>query len=221
LLALLESKYEEINELGCFMAVEVARKSEIPKMFSEGIVTLLKRFATNETTTTTKTLSMLTLMLLEIDITEIVAPARSTPTIPMPNSDLDEWLSFFGPDLAALADLLKKNSITVSNIVYLTETDMEQLQIPLGPRRKLQNAIKSLKHYLSGNSLPIQCLNQENDQETIGPCLVCAESPKQVCCVPCGHVVLCETCAEIIRARKDRCIICRKPVKQFVRMFIL
>eukprot|EP00727_Mastigamoeba_balamuthi_P004217 m51a1_g13793 hypothetical protein (421) ;mRNA; f:342637-344018 len=48
--------------------------------------------------------------------------------------------------------------------------------------------------------------------ESAQACLVCCDGPREVCFVPCGHVVTCSRCAAILLARKDRCIVCRAEV---------
>ena len=47
-------------------------------------------------------------------------------------------------------------------------------------------------------------------------CIVCLSSESKICFVPCGHVVACNECAEILKSREDPCVICRSPITTFV-----
>ena len=61
-----------------------------------------------------------------------------------------QWLEDLG--LGQYAPIFPKNSIELDHLPYLTEDDLRELHIPLGPRRKLQAAVKSL----SANEPPAQ-----------------------------------------------------------------
>lgn len=39
-----------------------------------------------------------------------------------------------------------------------------------------------------------------------------------VIAVPCGHVCMCETCAEVHRSRSENCPICRSVTTDFIRL---
>ncbi len=41
-------------------------------------------------------------------------------------------------------------------------------------------------------------------------CIICEDIPRQICCAPCGHVVLCKTCS----AKVNDCPICRTKITQ-------
>ncbi|ABY65789.1 inhibitor of apoptosis protein 2 [Orgyia leucostigma nucleopolyhedrovirus] len=47
-------------------------------------------------------------------------------------------------------------------------------------------------------------------------CKICFERERQICFAPCGHLSTCERCAQ----RCVRCCMCRKPVKDKIRVFI-
>jgi len=51
------------------------------------------------------------------------------------------------------------------------------------------------------------------------PCLICLDKPKNVLLYPCGHSVLCQTCAARYYSRKRPCLCCRKPVKRVVPIY--
>ncbi|KFB47152.1 AGAP005955-PA-like protein [Anopheles sinensis] len=48
-------------------------------------------------------------------------------------------------------------------------------------------------------------------------CVVCVVNPKEVICLPCGHVCLCENCAQRI---KDNCPVCRAVIETKAAAFI-
>ena len=56
--------------------------------------------------------------------------------------DIFQWLEDLG--LGQYAPIFAKNSVELDHLPYLTEDDLRELDIPLGPRRKLQAAVKSL-----------------------------------------------------------------------------
>lgn len=53
-----------------------------------------------------------------------------------------------------------------------------------------------------------------NDEQR---CVVCVDNPKEVICLPCGHVCLCENCAEKI---KLNCPVCRSKIESKAAAFI-
>lgn len=53
-----------------------------------------------------------------------------------------------------------------------------------------------------------------NDEQR---CVVCVDNPKEVICLPCGHVCLCENCAEKI---KLNCPVCRSKIQTKAAAFI-
>ncbi|XP_065090491.1 mitochondrial E3 ubiquitin protein ligase 1 [Ochlerotatus camptorhynchus] len=53
-----------------------------------------------------------------------------------------------------------------------------------------------------------------NDEQR---CVVCVDNPKEVICLPCGHVCLCENCAEKI---KLNCPVCRAKIESKAAAFI-
>jgi class 3 adenylate cyclase/tetratricopeptide (TPR) repeat protein len=59
------------------------------------------------------------------------------------NSDLATWLETQG--LGQYASLLKDNEVDLDALQLLTEADLHELGIPLGPRKKLLRAIATLK----------------------------------------------------------------------------
>lgn len=53
-----------------------------------------------------------------------------------------------------------------------------------------------------------------NDEQR---CVVCVDNPKEVICLPCGHVCLCENCAEKIHSS---CPVCRSDIESKAAAFI-
>ncbi len=57
--------------------------------------------------------------------------------------DIAQWLEGLG--LGRYAQAFAENSVEIDHLPYLTEDDLKGLDIPLGPRRKLQAAIEALR----------------------------------------------------------------------------
>jgi len=52
-------------------------------------------------------------------------------------------------------------------------------------------------------------------------CLCCYAAPKQACLVPCGHLAFCTRCAQLLNEYGQPCPLCRKPIEQVIRAFIV
>ena len=50
-------------------------------------------------------------------------------------------------------------------------------------------------------------------------CVVCMEQEKSYVLVPCGHAVVCQSCAENIMATTRACPVCRQHVEQVIKLF--
>jgi hypothetical protein len=51
-------------------------------------------------------------------------------------------------------------------------------------------------------------------------CVVCFDAPKDHAIVPCGHVCVCEACAEqLTKTRTPSCPVCREPIQQTMKVF--
>jgi len=50
-------------------------------------------------------------------------------------------------------------------------------------------------------------------------CVVCMEQEKSYVLVPCGHAVVCKSCAEDIVAMSRECPVCRRSVEQVIKLF--
>ena len=51
-------------------------------------------------------------------------------------------------------------------------------------------------------------------------CVVCFDAPKDHIIVPCGHMCVCEACAEqLTQTRTPMCPVCRGPILQTVKVF--
>jgi rubrerythrin len=206
LVSLLESKHTAVQELGCFMVLaEVCNRSEISKMFMEGVVDLLKKFAADTTASSTmKKISRMALARLGIEVL-----VQHQPATEQSMNNLQEWLEMLG--LASLHNVLEKHEISMDNVQYVTGDDLEKIGVALGPRKKLLNAVQSLNRH-SQKEFRSHTAQHE-------PCLICFDGIKEMCFIPCGHVATCEQCAQITLARQDKCPICRTPVTQFVKPF--
>jgi hypothetical protein len=51
-------------------------------------------------------------------------------------------------------------------------------------------------------------------------CVVCFDAPKEYAIVPCGHVCVCESCAEqLTKTRTPMCPMCRGPIRETMKVF--
>lgn len=50
-------------------------------------------------------------------------------------------------------------------------------------------------------------------------CLVCFDAPRNVVCVPCGHVCMCMRCADRVERSTHHCIVCRAAIQSIVQVF--
>lgn len=50
-------------------------------------------------------------------------------------------------------------------------------------------------------------------------CIVCLEAARSHALVPCGHYIMCATCAAESLARNPECPCCRKPVEGVIRIY--
>jgi hypothetical protein len=228
LMDLITSKYPEVVELGCFLSYTVCDKGDIPKLFNEGVVGTLKSIVSKgrenpENYLQSSKLAKLTLTNLEISTDDIennlkassTSLSTSTSIQPLadPIQDLSSWLSALG--LQDHAHVFTTHKIEFEDLVLLQDADVDSFDLPLGPKRRLQNALLSLRR---GRGLVAAAAAPEASSST-GSCLICFDAPKDTVLVPCGHVATCEQCAQILRARKDKCVICRTPVERIVKPF--
>lgn len=49
-------------------------------------------------------------------------------------------------------------------------------------------------------------------------CMVCMESRKSACCIPCGHISMCYACANEVQSKTGVCPICRSPISFVMRI---
>lgn len=74
--------------------------------------------------------------------------------------DLTEWLAAIG--LEKFADIFAEQEIALEHLVLLTESDVRELGLPIGPRRKLLTAIGGLR---ANASSPFEPSAGQNDAE--------------------------------------------------------
>jgi hypothetical protein len=72
---------------------------------------------------------------------------------------------------------------------------------------------------LGGSAVPPAAPAPHPDaEETM--CVVCFDAPKDHAIVPCGHICVCEACAEkLTKTRKPTCPVCREPIQQTMKVF--
>jgi len=216
LVDLLESDYESVKLLGTFLAVVTTKsKTSISTLFLEGAVKILTNIS--KTYPNYSAISKFSLLALhELGITPEIPQNNPSNTLNLStNQDITSWLEFL--QLSEFLPIFQKNQITWEIIPLLTEKDLAEMEIPLGPRKKLFQAIQSI----IGGKIP-SGKKVEKEGEDDHTCLVCCERSREICFVPCGHVIVCETCASILKARGEvKCVICRRVVERSVKTFYI
>ncbi|XP_058462180.1 mitochondrial E3 ubiquitin protein ligase 1 [Malaya genurostris] len=84
-------------------------------------------------------------------------------------------------------------------------------------RKKMEWNEQNLRNRLDKSRAQRRALARQqvfNDEQR---CVVCVDNPKEVICLPCGHVCLCENCAEKI---KLNCPVCRSKIETKAAAFI-
>ncbi|XP_058101610.1 putative E3 ubiquitin-protein ligase XBAT34 isoform X1 [Magnolia sinica] len=74
---------------------------------------------------------------------------------------------------------------------------------------------------LSMPAVEVQPVKSEiiEDGDASSLCVICLDAPKEVVCVPCGHVIGCMSCLNDIKAKKLGCPICRAKIDQIIKIF--
>lgn len=84
-------------------------------------------------------------------------------------------------------------------------------------RKKKEWEERRLRERLEQSRIQRRALARQqvfNDEQR---CVVCVDNPKEVICLPCGHVCLCENCAEKIHSS---CPVCRSQIESKAAAFI-
>jgi len=59
----------------------------------------------------------------------------------------------------------------------------------------------------------------ENGENEIGrECVICMSEPRDTTVLPCKHMCLCSSCAEVLRHQSNKCPICRSTVKSMIEI---
>src|SRR5215471_15531437 len=72
--------------------------------------------------------------------------------------DLARWLEKL--DLGKYAEILAKHEVSLRDLPHLTENDLKDLGLPLGPRRRLLAAVKSSNEF-SASTQPKQRIEED------------------------------------------------------------
>ena len=73
------------------------------------------------------------------------------------------------------------------------------------------------------NHIGIPAIKAMKRQESaLKECVSCMDDPRCMVCVPCGHLVLCEECADEVQnddEQKDKCVYCLKPIEKMIKLY--
>eukprot|EP00897_Mesotaenium_endlicherianum_P006869 jgi/Mesen1/620/ME000108S10777 len=58
---------------------------------------------------------------------------------------------------------------------------------------------------------------EKNEADEDYACLICCETDREACLVPCGHMVACLRCSQCLLARDDPCPICRVKIANVIK----
>eukprot|EP00742_Colponemidia_sp_Colp-10_P009882 GILJ01010812.1.p1 GENE.GILJ01010812.1~~GILJ01010812.1.p1 ORF type:complete len:541 (+),score=68.83 GILJ01010812.1:43-1665(+) len=241
---LLLSSAIEVQLLGCYLVANLGKTNQYKsKFYTEGAIEPLQRILS--TTPSSKLRSYVCLAMVNLGLappavtlsSDLVAAASDWQS---PVSDMSALLK--AVNCHDLIPMFEEHRIDFDAFLLLTENDMGNLGMQLGSRRKLMALKNSIERSRSGSahSDVKSVMNQFNhvvheqatsiansactiseDDNVSRQCLVCLDQFREVCLYPCGHVVACAQCAQILKAREDRCPICRQPVLGFVRPFFV
>ncbi|CAN8075204.1 unnamed protein product [Agarophyton chilense] len=146
---------------------------------------------------------------------------RAARTTSVPSQlHLDTQISY--PPQAELASLVKglQQEITVLKNVMSASFDL-QLDIQRSIRQEVCAALNraGVKHVAHSPSCAVQARTERVAKA--GACTVCLE--KNVDCVlyACGHMCTCSLCARQLLSSGQKCPICRAPVRDVVRAFVV
>ncbi|KAG7306953.1 hypothetical protein JYU34_007077 [Plutella xylostella] len=84
-------------------------------------------------------------------------------------------------------------------------------------RRKRRDLELTMKKQLATGRRERRAQARESGLADVQLCVVCTENPKEIILLPCGHVCLCEDCADNI---KEQCPICREKIEAKAPAFI-
>lgn len=104
-------------------------------------------------------------------------------------------------NLSELSDLLKKHMVKdVGTLGMLSTEEMAEIGVPLGARKKLQQALHPPA--------------ERKTAEGVGVCVVCLERDSVCLARECGHKAVCEVCVRPLK----RCPICRRET-EFLKIY--
>lgn len=73
---------------------------------------------------------------------------------------------------------------------------------------------------LMTSTIPLIPMNlRQSSTEDVTICTVCYEQKVNCCILPCGHHVLCMSCATRVKEDGNSCIVCRKPIADLIHTY--
>jgi hypothetical protein len=101
------------------------------------------------------------------------------------------------------------------------QEEMEAIQLL---QQQQQNAVQSAQLEAAASSSSEEAASEDqgpaDDESDAHACAVCLDNPRSVAFLPCGHVVVCEKCAEDLEARHSDCIVCRTAIERHLRVYL-
>ncbi|CAD8100448.1 unnamed protein product [Paramecium sonneborni] len=116
----------------------------------------------------------------------------------------------FQKEIKANSNSLDDKTNNLGILEKQKENIQEQAKEIILPKKIQQEEPK--KSCKSQNSL------HEDQQSTQDKCLICYENQPNILFVPCRHGGICEKCAEDIMVKSNQCYLCRKDIKQILKI---
>jgi hypothetical protein len=66
---------------------------------------------------------------------------------------------------------------------------------------------------------PVMSFSRAPVTTSIGECVICFDGPQTAVCVPCGHNAMCMGCAEEVMESTCECPVCRRPIRELIKLY--
>ncbi|KAK3093905.1 hypothetical protein FSP39_021666 [Pinctada imbricata] len=94
---------------------------------------------------------------------------------------------------------------------------LEQLKSSSGISMMFEKKIPLLAH--EGNSTSSHDQDTERSANQDKECAICFDNDRDCLLCPCHHMITCHECSKMLLNRRDGCPICRKDIKEIIKVF--
>lgn len=149
---------------------------------------------------------------------------------PAPAAAAEEEAEAAAPDISRLLvnlnmseyiDTFAKEKIDIEAAKLLSEDELKELGLPMGPRKKLQRALKDLQE---SQEKAVDAAQKPRAPGSVGrqmgECVICLEWREMNCVFsPCGHVCACIQCANSQLKTARTCPMCRQRIDKVLQTY--